>query len=182
VNEGPLQRGRETAESYAVADKITFCRRDGLAGLDRSQADTVVIAGMGGELIARILSQAPWTREVTLLLQPMSSQPELRAWLLANGYRIPRETIVREGEKFYTVLRAEGGQEPRPYTQAERFAGRQRQGEENPHRGAYLEDLLARRRKALQGKQAGHTADAQEEAALVAELEAMQKEWMTWQR
>ena len=40
----------------------------------------MVIAGMGGETIAQILEEAPWvrTRKVPLVLQPMSSLPELR--------------------------------------------------------------------------------------------------------
>ena len=62
VREGPLQRGRETARHYGQEENITFRCCDGLEGLTPDQADTVVIAGMGGELIARILSQAPWTR------------------------------------------------------------------------------------------------------------------------
>lgn len=126
VNEGPLQRGRETARTYGVEEAVTFYCCDGLAGIGPDQADTVVIAGMGGELIARILDQAPWTRDALLLLQPMSSQPELRLWLNQHGYVIQRETVVQEGEKTYVILTVRGG-EDQPYSLGELWAGRQRQ-------------------------------------------------------
>ena len=53
---------------------------DGLSGIRPEETDAVVIAGMGGETIAQILEEAPWvrTRKVPLVLQPMSSLPELR--------------------------------------------------------------------------------------------------------
>ena len=184
VNQGPLQRGRETARSYGVAEQMTFRRCDGLAGISPQEADTVVIAGMGGDLMARILAAAPWTRRVRLILQPMSSQEVLRAWLVYQGYVIQGETLAREGEKFYNILTATGGVSP-AYTPGELWAGRQRQGEENPHRLDYLTHLLRRRQRALAGM-AKSTALAPEvlaaERALVEELERMKEEWMQWQR
>lgn len=184
VNEGPLQRGRETARIYGVEDKITFRCCDGLAGIGPDQANTVAICGMGGELIARILDRAPWTKEVLLLLQPMSSQPELRQWLLNNGYGIQRELVVKEGAKYYVILTVTGGRNGIPYTPAELWVGRQNQGEDNPHRKGYLEDQIRRRERALTGMKQGSVnqeALAQEEG-LLAELQAMEKEWSAWQR
>lgn len=184
VHAGPLQRGRETAALYGVSDGIRFCLRDGLEGLQGPETDTVVIAGMGGELIARILEQAPWTREKLLLLQPMTAQAELRQWLTGHGYAIQGETLVREGEKLYQILRVQGG-ETRPYTQGELWAGRQHQGEESPHRLDFLNQLIQRRRRALAGM-ASSAKVSQEELCqletLVKELEDMREEWSKWQR
>lgn len=183
VNQGPLDRGRETAKTYGVETQIDFRRCDGLTGLMAGEADTVVIAGMGGDLIARILSQAPWTREVTLLLQPMSSQEDLRQWLEENGYAITREQVVREGEKFYQLLTATGGTCP-PYTPGERLAGRQRQGEESPHRLAFLEDLIRRRQRALAGMAKSSSPDPAalaREQMVLADLQRLREEWITWQ-
>lgn len=183
VNQGPLDRGRETARLYGVAEKIDFRRCDGLAGLTAGEADTVVLAGMGGDLMARILAQAPWTREVTLLLQPMSSQEDLRQWLAENGYAITGEQVVREGEKFYQLLTATGGS-CSPYTPGERLAGRQRQGEEAPHRLAFLEDLIRRRQRALAGMAKSASPDAgalARERAVLADLQRLREEWITWQ-
>ena len=156
VREGPLQRGRETARLYKVEDRIVFRCCDGLAAVEPQEADTVVIAGMGGELMARIVERAPWTRGCTLLLQPMSAQEVLRQWLVTHGYCIQRETLVREGEKFYGILTATGGESP-AYTLAELWAGRQRRGEASPHRLAYLEEQIRRRERALAGMAQGKT-------------------------
>lgn len=184
VNEGPLQRGRETARLYGVEEQITFRRCDGLAGIGPDQADTVAICGMGGELIARILSQAPWTKEALLLLQPMSTQPELRRWLLANGYAIRREQVAREGEKLYVLLTVTAGETAQPYTAAELWAGRQVPGTEDPHRSAYLADLIRRRERVLAGMKQGKVSpeDLAREEALLEDLRSMEKEWNAWQR
>lgn len=184
VREGPLQRGRETVRHYGQEEKITFRCCDGLEGLSPDQADTVVIAGMGGELIARILSQAPWTKGALLLLQPMTGQPALRRWLVENGYCIQREKIVREGEKFYVVLTVRGGQS-RPYTPAELWVGRQTRGEDNPHRLDYLRDQLRRRERALAGMRQSASLppeDLAREETLLVELTNLEKEWSAWQR
>ena len=182
VNPGPLARGREAARQAGVADRIDFRLTDGLSGLDGGGIDVVVVAGMGGELIARILSQAPWTRGVLLLLQPMTAQPELRRWLTENGYEISRETVVREGKKLYTILAVRGGESP-PYALGELWAGRQQKGEDCPLRLDLLDDLLRRRRRALDGmlKSSLQQAGAEEERELIAQLEQMRKEWIAWQ-
>lgn len=112
VNQGPLQRGQETAQRYGVAHRMDFRRCDGLAALSPGEVDTVVIAGMGGDLMVHILSAAPWTRDVKLILQPMSTQEVLRQWLIAHGYAILWEGIAREGEKFYPLFTATGGKVP----------------------------------------------------------------------
>ena len=184
VNDGPLDRGRETARTYGVTEGIAFRRCDGLAGLAAGEADTVIIAGMGGDLIARILSAAPWTRQTCLLLQPMSAQEELRRWLVDHGYVIQQETLAEEGDKRYTILRATGGAST-PYTTAELLAGRQQPGDVSPHRLAHLEDLLRRRRRALAGMARGKAPDPAalaRETALIEELEQMREEWSQWQR
>ena len=51
---GPLERARETAEKYSVADRIDFRLCDGLTGLRSEEANAIAIAGMGGETIANI--------------------------------------------------------------------------------------------------------------------------------
>lgn len=183
VNRGPLDRGRETARLAGVEEKIGFRLSDGLRGMREDEADVIVIAGMGGELISRILSEAPWTKDKLLLLQPMTAQPELRRWLNGNGYRIERETVVREGRKLYVILTVRGGVDE-PYSIGELWAGRQREGEDSPLRTDYLKDLLRRRRRALEGMERGSVPPEilEEERTLIDQLEQLRKEWISWQR
>ena len=179
---GPLERARETARRYGVDRQLDFRLCDGLSGLRADEVDTIAVAGMGGEVIAGILSRAPWTRTgVRLILQPMSSQPDLRQWLAGNGYTIESELIAREGEKLYTIWLAKGGLMPR-LSPAELLAGRQ---SPDPLRGVYLDRLLAKIDRALAGQRAAVSPNGAEIARLTEIFEGlvrMKEEWETWQR
>ena len=111
LREGPLARARETGRAYG-ADGIDFRLGDGLSVVSPEEADTIVIAGMGGENIAAILEQASWTADGVhrLLLQPMTRAEALRRFLMDYGYAIRRETLVRDRGTLYPVMEAAGGE------------------------------------------------------------------------
>ena len=122
IRPGPLSRARANAESHGI-DNIRFVLCDGLAGISPEEADTIVIAGMGGETIAAILAAAPWVKsDKTLILQPMSRPEVLRGALGEQRLRIEEERLVEDGGKLYTILRAGSG-EPRSLSEAERYIG-----------------------------------------------------------
>lgn len=108
VNEGPLQRAQETVRVYGAQEMVSLRLSDGLDAVRPMEADDIVIAGMGGELIAKIIARCEWLRggEKHLVLQPMTAQPELRKVLCENGFEILREVVAREGEKLYVVMSA----------------------------------------------------------------------------
>ena len=100
LRQGPLARAKETVRQAGLTGKVAFRLCDGLSGIRPDETDAVAIAGMGGETIAAILSAALWTRErgMPLILQPMSSMPELRGCLQANGFCIEEERLAKEGD------------------------------------------------------------------------------------
>lgn len=156
LRKGPLDRARETARQYGQTARISFRLCDGLAEIGPEEADTVVIAGMGGETIAAILEAAPWTRQgKLLLLQPMTGAPQLRQWLQSHGYAIHSEDISQEGDKLYTDWSVSGGT-MRPLAPAELWAGVNRRG---PLRHAYLAQMEEKAEKALCGHQSARTPD-----------------------
>jgi len=156
---GPLERARETARRYGLEEKISFRLCDGLAAIDEGEADTIAVAGMGGETIASILEAAPWTKSGKRpLLQPMTSFPELRGWLGAHGYRIEREYLAREGKRLYSVMEVFGGSMA-PLTPSELWAGRQ---SDDPLRGAWLEYISSKVSRALEGHLAAKERDQAE--------------------
>lgn len=108
VAEGPLERARENIRKYHLEEKILTRLSDGLQNVRREEIDTVVIAGMGGELIARILSSCPYSRDegLTLILQPMTRCEKLVSWLYENGFAIKSQRAVTEDQKRYTVILA----------------------------------------------------------------------------
>lgn len=111
VNQGPLDRARDTVDKYGVADRVELRLSDGIAGLSRGEADVIVIAGMGGLLIQNILSAHPDVlKEGTLLiLQPMLAQKELREYLYSSGNAVTDEYLAVEGNKVYNIILARAG-------------------------------------------------------------------------
>jgi tRNA (adenine22-N1)-methyltransferase len=106
---GPLSAAMANAAA-AGAVHIRFCLCDGLSGVSPDDADTIVIAGMGGENIAQILRNAPWAqRDRLLLLQPMSRPEMLRRALEDMCIRIDEEHIVSDSGRLYPVILARGG-------------------------------------------------------------------------
>lgn len=108
INEGPLQSAREHAARFGCTDRMSFYRADGLNGVDLEAEGVrdIVICGMGGELIARILTEAEYSRKegVRAVLQPMSSVEDLRASLAEGGYRIEDERLAFAAGRVYTCM------------------------------------------------------------------------------
>lgn len=181
---GPLARARETAVRYGLEDRLSLRLCDGLSGIGPEEADAVVIAGMGGETIAAILEAAPWVRErnIPVIVQPMSSMPDLRAWLGRNGYCIETEKLCREGETLYTALAVRAGRMER-MSPAQLWAGENRP---DPLRGLWLDYWLNRTRRALDGLSQARTGSAEgrwmEMQQVYRGLQEMKKEWEVWQR
>ncbi len=108
IGEMPLESGRLTAEKYGV-DNIDFRLGSGLTTLKESDGITdIVIAGMGGEVIAEILSQSELARnpDINLILQPMTRSDELIAFLYENGFEIREQKALMSKGRSYTVILA----------------------------------------------------------------------------
>lgn len=110
LRKGPLERAREIGRMYG-AEGVDFRLGNGLDTVRPHEADTIVIAGMGGENIASILAAAPWTADGrhTLLLSPHTRAEELRRFLMDHGYAIRREALVRDRGTLYPVMEAGAG-------------------------------------------------------------------------
>ncbi len=108
VNKGPLSKARENIKVRGLEDRIETRLSDGLDRLNPGEADTVVIAGMGGALMVRILTEGEAAlKEVKeLILQPQSEIFLVRRHLHANGYRIESEKMVKEEDKYYIIIKA----------------------------------------------------------------------------
>ena len=94
-----------------MEERISFRLGNGLQAVGPEECDTVVIAGMGGENIAMILSRALWTADGdhTLLLQPQSRAEVLRTFLQDHGCAIVREALVLDRGHLYPVMEAKAG-------------------------------------------------------------------------
>ena len=108
IRSGPVACAREHIAAVGLAEHIDVRKGDGLASVKPEEAEDIVIAGMGGELIAAILEAAPFVRapRIRLLLQPMSRPEKLREYLLTHGFSLEWEDVVCEGERLYIVMQA----------------------------------------------------------------------------
>ena len=108
INEKPLAAARSSIRAAGLEDRIEAVLSDGLDSIDPEGVTDVVIAGMGGELIAEIIQRAEWLKEnrVNLVLQPMTKWDHLRRELYENGFDVRRELACTEGKFVYSVMQA----------------------------------------------------------------------------
>lgn len=107
INPKPLENAKANLKKLG-ADGVRLILCDGLDGVNRQSADTVIIAGMGGEVISGIIDRAPFVRDssVELVLQPTTAAKELRVFLSQNGFKVEREQAIAENKKIYSVMLA----------------------------------------------------------------------------
>ena len=124
INEGPLLSAKQTVMHYiGKEDAVRLVLSDGLDKID--YADDVIIAGMGGELIARIISGCRFLSENThFILQPMTKAEVLRRELYKNGFYIEKEVTARENDRNYVIMSVYFGGEKCEITDAFAYAGK----------------------------------------------------------
>ena len=112
VHHGPYLSAKNAVADAQLEQVISVRNGNGLEVVHPGEAETVVIAGMGGLNIIDILRSRP---EVTttlkrLVLQPMIAASSVRMWLHTNGWQIISEQLVQEDGKLYQIIAAEPGE------------------------------------------------------------------------
>ena len=109
INARPLEKARRLLAERGLLAQSECRLTNGLCGIAPVGVDTVVIAGMGGELISEILSRWDYTENpsITYLLQPMTRPVHLRRWLYEHHFTLQEERCCRAAGRLYTVLRAQ---------------------------------------------------------------------------
>ncbi len=107
IAKGPLDNARSTVEKYELQDNIRLILSDGLDNLPHN-VEELIICGMGGNLIADILTKAPWIKKESmhLVLQPMTHSQDVRQYLTENGFYIDAEKTCCDDNKNYIVISA----------------------------------------------------------------------------
>lgn len=107
LREGPLGHAKENIAREGLSEVIETRLSDGLTKLEPGEAETIVIAGMGGRLLMHILEEG---RQVAmaakeLILQPQSEIPLVRHYLVEQGYRLLAEEMLQEDGKYYMMMK-----------------------------------------------------------------------------
>lgn len=113
INQGPLEKAKENIALHGLTSRIKTRQSDGMRQLKPSEAESVVIAGMGGGLVIKILEDV---KEQDLgikewILQPQSELKKVREYLNESGYRIVDETMILDEGKFYPMMKAIKGKQ-----------------------------------------------------------------------
>ena len=107
INKGPLERAEKHIKVHGLEDQIQTRLSDGMTKLQAGEADSAVIAGMGGALMIKILEEGRETalQLQELVLQPQSELEKFRMYLVENGYRVLAENMVYEDGKYYPMMK-----------------------------------------------------------------------------
>ncbi len=108
VNPGPLKAAAEHIAEEGLEDRITTVLSDGLHNIEAPDRPAVlIIAGMGGPLILDILRESPEVVSAfeQIIISPQSRIVDVRAAVPELGLRIADEAMVRDADKYYTIIR-----------------------------------------------------------------------------
>ena len=126
INEEPVRSAVNNIQRYGLNDKVITFTGDGLERISPDKVDDIIIAGMGGDNIADILSRAEWLKDARyrLILQPMSRVSRLREYLYRNGFDIKEEKAVCEANRIYTVILSQYSGTDFRYDDCDIYSGR----------------------------------------------------------
>jgi len=107
VNKGPLNKAFQNIRQLHLESKIDIRLSNGLDLLEKNEANTVIICGMGGKLIVKILERGrdKISQDSELILSPQSEIQLFREYLLHNEYRIVKEDMLIDDGKFYVIIK-----------------------------------------------------------------------------
>jgi tRNA (adenine22-N1)-methyltransferase len=111
INPGPLETARKNIDAHGMSAAIETRLADGLTALRPGEADTAVLAGMGGMLIIDILFGAPAVTVSLkqLVVQPQHDVPAVRRYVHYVGFAIVNELVIYEDKNFYNVINCHRG-------------------------------------------------------------------------
>ncbi|MEG2769364.1 MAG: class I SAM-dependent methyltransferase [Oscillospiraceae bacterium] len=106
VRQSPLDKAKKLVEKLGLGAKIDCRLADGLNALAPLEAQDIIIAGMSGVTLTKIMSEVSWAKNEALrfILVPASKAEVLRRWLYENGFEIADETPVLTKGYYYPVI------------------------------------------------------------------------------
>lgn len=108
INEGPLERAKANVINYNCQNHIELRLSNGLSKLKDNEVDTILISGMGGNLIIDILdkNKEQFYKVKELILQPQSDIYRVRNYIQDNNFLIVDEDMLIEEDKYYNIIKA----------------------------------------------------------------------------
>ena len=116
IHEGALNNAINNIEKYNMNDRISLRLGDGLSIVNAEEIDTIIISGMGFNTIKEILSNKPkMTNVKKIIIQSNTDVVKLRKFVIKQGYKIEKETLVKDSDIIYTIIEFVPGSEKYTY-------------------------------------------------------------------
>jgi tRNA (adenine22-N1)-methyltransferase len=106
IHDGPYKNSLRTIDLYGLEDCLEARLGDGLSELDPGEVQILVLAGMGGATIEKILltGDAVAREAHCLILQPQNAWDRLCFFLTAQGWFLDDEALVEENQEIYRLM------------------------------------------------------------------------------
>ena len=113
LRKGPLEKAKKHICDNCLEDRIQTRLSDGLEKLSKNEADIITICGMGGRLIADIVTKGKdvITQNTILVVSPQSEVGEFRHFLVSQGFEIEDEQMLKEDGKYYFIIKCRKSEE-----------------------------------------------------------------------
>ncbi len=114
INLGPFLVAREQVKKFNLQEQIDVRKGDGLQVIEPGEAEVIIIAGMGGETICKIMEEGldRVNEAEMVVLQPNTAALEVRNWLIDHQYYMVEERLVEDGRHLYQIIVAQKGIQP----------------------------------------------------------------------
>ena len=123
ISEKSLNKAIRLCDAMNIACFVSFREGDGFNVVTkRDRVQLAVIAGMGGREIMNIMLNAP-KKLNTFVLQPQSDVILLRQFLINNGFTFLVDQLVKEGGRYYTVMKVTKAKKPQQLSDIEIYFG-----------------------------------------------------------
>ncbi len=111
INPDPLKDAALNVQRSGLSAQVELCLADGLVALKEKAVDALVLAGMNGELMLRLLSASPQelAQVEQVIVQPNQGIYLVRRHLQQQGFHLKAEKMIRVKERFFITCRFEKG-------------------------------------------------------------------------
>ncbi len=126
LNKGPLETGKANIKEFGFEDKIETRLGSGIETISNGEVDSVIIAGIGGNLMLNLMQQEVEKLRSfkQLILQPQNEEIEVKRFVHSIGYSIKDESFVLEKGMRYIILNCINEKEVEPYSEKDYVIGR----------------------------------------------------------
>lgn len=107
INKGPIKKAKLNIKLHNLEDKIDCRLGGGLSTISPGEAEEIVIAGIGGNLIRDIAeNDLEVLKEAkSVIFQPMQHSQVLREYIYNNGFKILDEELCIDENRFYEIIK-----------------------------------------------------------------------------